>query len=97
MQPDRTRDTSGEVRTSAHWKIRLNICNAAIDKARRDGDEKTNPEGWERLVDQQRQLNKRYTEAVRRERQARGEAEPEPIVIGMKAAKLKGRASGRPA
>lgn len=75
-------------RSVGDWLLRLNMANAALKQVN------AKHPGRKVIVSQIRRINERLVLAQREERAARGEPEPEPIVIKMQALKLKGRAVG---
>jgi len=68
-------------------RLRLGMANKIIKEAQTKGDDR-----WKKVVPQVRRLNEALVKKLKEERKKRGEAEPEPVTVGMKALDLTGRA-----
>lgn len=75
-------------------RTRVAVGSQLIQMLRADGDV-----GAQKAIgilqEQQRQVNEVLVRKIKEAREARGEPEPEPVVVGMKAVKLTARAMGR--
>jgi len=75
-------------------RARLDVGTWLIRQLRKDDDPRAK-EAIDELQRQQQVINEVLVRKIREERAARGEAEPEPVVVGMRAVRLRGRAAGR--
>ena len=73
--------------TIGDLKLRLGLANKIIKEAQAEGDKR-----WEKVVPQVRRLNAALAKKLKEQRKERGELEPEPVTVGMKALDLTGRA-----
>lgn len=71
----------------ADLKMRLGLLNKIIREAQAKGDTR-----WKEAARQQRVVNKALVKKIKQGRRECGESEPEPVRVGMKSARMKGRA-----
>ena len=71
----------------ADLKIRLGLLNKIIREAQAKKDPR-----WKEAARQQRVVNETLVKKIKEARHQRGEPEPEPVRIGMKSARMRGRA-----
>jgi len=83
MEPSSTLDN----KLITDLKIRL----ALLDKVIREAQAARDPR-WEEAARQQRVINKVLVKKIKEARRQAGIPEPEPVNIGMRAAKIRGRA-----
>lgn len=71
----------------ADLKMRLGLLNKIIREAQAKKDPR-----WREAARQQRVVNKALVKKIKEARHQRGEPEPEPVRIGMKSVRMRGRA-----
>lgn len=79
--------TKLELKSIADLKVRLMLLNKIIREAQAKGDPR-----WEEPARQQRVVNKVLVKKIKEARRLAGQPEPEPVRVGMKSARMKGRA-----
>jgi len=76
-----------ESKSITDLRVRLGLLTKIIHDAQKEGDER-----WKKLVSQQRTINEVLVKKIKEARQRAGELEPESVRVGMKSARMKGRA-----
>lgn len=79
--------TTLDSKSIADLKVRLMVLSKIIREAQASGDDR-----WKEAARQQRIVNKVLVRKIKEARHQAGQAEPEPVRVGMQAALMKGRA-----
>lgn len=79
--------TTLDSKSITELKIRLGLLNKIIREAQAAGDER-----WKEPARQQRLVNEALVKKIKDTRRQAGELEPEPVKVGMRPARMKGRA-----
>lgn len=79
-----------ESKSIADLKFRLAALTKIIKEAQADGDDR-----WEEAARQQRVVNEVLVRKIKEDRKRAGEAEPEPVKVGLRAARMKVRQISR--
>lgn len=76
-----------DLNSVADLKMRLGLLNRIIREAQAKGDPR-----WKEAARQQRVVNKALVRKIKENRRRNGEPEPSAVRVGMKSARMKGRA-----
>lgn len=94
LEPTAAADNQSQAEKIRHQptvdlKMKLGLLNKVIKEAQAKGDVR-----WKNVVPQARRIKEELDRRRKEDRHQRGEAEPEPVRVGMRAARLKARRLG---